>query len=584
MQQDEISLLVGGEAGQGINAAGFLLAKSFFRGGLDVFGSIDYPSLIRGGHNFYTLRAAVHPVYSHWDTINLVIALDALTMKRHQKHVSKDGGYIYDSDRIPADHPDVPTDKRFLFPIPLKTLQNEIEGTPVIRNVIALGATLAVLDYDVTILEEILWENFQSKGDKVVEMNHRAVRAGYDYAKKNFSNEFTYQIKAISKTKQNRILIPGSEAIALGAMAAGCKFYSAYPMTPSSGVLHFFFAQGEQFGIVTQQPESEIAAINMAIGAAHAGVRAMTGTSGGGFCLMTEAFSLAGMTETPLVVMLGQRTGPSTGLPTYTGQSDLLFAIHASHGEFPRIVLAPGDVQEAFDLTIDAFSLAEQFQLPVIILTDKHLLESHYTNDTFKLDNVHIDRGKLLPMTPYKGKEPYLRHQYTDDGISPRLIPGTPGALVHTDSAVHKESGFQGDHCEIAEKQANKRYQKMPTLLKTLLKRDTIKIHGPHDAKTTIVSWGSPKGAILEALRILHKENESINFTQILYLEPFPVREVEKALQGKHLILVENNQTGQLASLIQQYTDYKIDQRILRYDGRPFDPVDLTARIREALK
>jgi len=584
VQQDEISLLVGGEAGQGINAAGFLLAKSFFRGGLHVFGSIDYPSLIRGGHNFYTLRAAGYPVYSHWDTINLVIALDALTMKRHHKHVSKDGGYIYDSDRIPADHHDIPTDKNFLCPIPLKTLQKEIGGTPVIRNVIALGATLAVLDYDVTILEVILRENFQRKGDKVVEMNHRAVRAGYDYAKKNFSNEFTYQIKAISKTKQNRILIPGSEAIAVGAMAAGCKFYSAYPMTPSSGVLHFFFAQGEQFGIVTHQPESEIAAINMVIGAAHAGTRAMTGTSGGGFCLMTEAFSMAGMTETPLVVMLGQRTGPSTGLPTYTGQSDLLFAIHASHGEFPRILLAPGDVQESFDLTIDAFNLAEQFQLPVIILTDKHLLESHYTNDTFKLDNVPIDRGKLLPMTPYKGEKPYLRHRYTDDGISPRLIPGTPNALVHTDSAVHKESGFQGDHCEIAERQANKRYQKMPTLMKTLSKRDTVKIHGPHDAKTSIVSWGSPKGAILEALRILHKEHQSINFTQILYIEPFPVSEVEKAFQGKRLILVENNQTGQLGSLIQQYTDYKINYRILRYDGRPFDPGDLTDRIREALK
>ena len=349
-QTNEVSILIGGEAGAGISAAGFSLGKVFMRGGLHVFGTVDYPSLIRGGHNFYMVRASKDPVYNQWDRHDLIVALDVTTIQRHWKALKPGGGIIYDGDAIPPESADLPQEVENLFPIPLKSIVKKVQGRPVVRNTVALGAVLGILGYNIEILEDILREVFTRKGDKVVTMNVNAARAGYEFAQNHYANAFPNQLEPSQKVQKDRILLTGNEAVALGAIAAGCKFYAAYPMTPASPVLHFLIAQAERFGMVTIQPESEIAAINMAIGASFAGVRAMTGTSGGGFCLMTEAFSMAGMVETPLVIMLGQRTGPSTGLPTYTSQSDLRFAVHASHGEFPRVVLAPGDVKECFEL------------------------------------------------------------------------------------------------------------------------------------------------------------------------------------------------------------------------------------------
>lgn len=580
---EELSILIGGEAGAGISAAGVTLGKVFIRGGLHVFGTIDYPSLIRGGHNFYMIRAATNPVHSQWDYFDLIIALDANTIRRHQRELSPEGGLIYDVDDISSDSPDLPANRKYCYPIPLKSIVKELEGPKVVRNIVALGAALGILGYKIELFEEILQEFFAAKGDKVINLNVQAAHRGYEYAQTNYAGQFCCQLKPPQKTYRNQILLTGNEAIALGAIAAGCKFYAAYPMTPASPVLHFLMAEAERSGMVVVQPESEIAAINMVLGAAYAGVRAMTGTSGGGFCLMTEAFSMAGMTEIPLVLMLGQRTGPSTGLPTYTAQSDLRFAVHASHGEFPRIVIAPGDVTECFELTIDAFNLSDEFQLPVILLTDKHLIESHASTKPFVVKDIPINRGKLLPMTPYTSNQPYLRHKITMDGISPRLIPGTPGALIHSDSAVHKETGFQGDDCAIATRMADKRYRKLPKLLKALSKRQLIKVHGPKDATTTLVGWGSTKGVALESLRLLEKEKVKANFVQIIYLTPFPDKQVTKALEGRNFILIEGNQTAQLGSLIKEHTGIEIDNQILRYDGRAFNPLQLTRRIREVL-
>jgi 2-oxoglutarate ferredoxin oxidoreductase subunit alpha len=582
-QTSEVSILIGGEAGAGISAAGFSLGKVFMRGGLHVFGTVDYPSLIRGGHNFYMVRASKDPVYNQWDRHDLIVALDANTIQRHWKALKPGGGIIYDGDAIPLESADLPKEVENLFPVPLKSIVKEVEGRPVVRNTVALGAALGILGYNIEILEDILREVFTRKGDQVVAMNVNAARAGFEYAKEHYAKALPHQLEPSKKVQKDRILLTGNEAVALGAIAAGCKFYAAYPMTPSSPVLHFLIAQAERFGMITIQPESEIAAINMAIGASYAGVRAMTGTSGGGFCLMTEGFSLAGMVETPLVVMLGQRTGPSTGLPTYTSQSDLRFAVHASHGEFPRVVIAPGDVNECFEFTVDAFNLADEFQLPVILLTDKQLIESHASTLPFTIDGLEINRGKLLPMSPYSGKEPYLRHALTDDGISPRLIPGTPGALIHSDSAVHKESGFQGDDCLIASIMADKRYQKLPLLLKRLEQLPCTKMHGPKKADVTLVGWGSTKGVALEALRLLEREGIKANFLQVIYLTPFPAEAVASALEGQNPILIEGNQTAQLGSLIKEHTGINIPKKILRYDGRGFNPLSLIRHIKEEL-
>ncbi|MFX1576526.1 MAG: 2-oxoacid:acceptor oxidoreductase subunit alpha [Promethearchaeota archaeon] len=582
-QTKEVSILIGGEAGAGISAAGVSLGKAFMRGGFHVFGTVDYPSLIRGGHNFYTVRASKDPIYNQWDRHDLIIALDANTIHRHWKQLKSNGGILYDEDDNSLENLDMPNNVKNFFPVPLETIVKEIEGRDVVRNTVALGATLGILGYNVEILETILQDFFTEKGDKVVTMNVDAARAGYNYAQEHHAKKLGVQIEPEKEIRKERILLTGNEAVALGAVAAGCQFYAAYPMTPASPLLHFLIAFAERFNMVTIQAESEIAAINMAIGASYAGVRAMTGTSGGGFCLMNEALSLAGMTETPLVIMLGQRTGPSTGLPTYTAQSDLKFAINAAHGEFPRLVIAPGDVQECFEFTIDAFNLADEFQIPVILLTDKHLIESHTSTDAFALKGVEINRGKLLPLQPYSEKEPYLRHKLTSDGISPRLIPGTPGALTHTDSAVHKQSGFQGDDCAIATKMANKRYQKLPKLLKRLQKQSVTKMHGPKKADVTLVGWGSTKGVALEALRLLKQDDISANFLQVIYLAPFPGKEVKGALNGQNPIIVEENQTAQLGNLIKEHTCIEITKKVLRYDGRAFNPLQLAKRIKEEL-
>jgi len=582
-QTNEVSVLIGGEAGAGISAAGVSLGKIFMRGGLHVFGTVDYPSLIRGGHNFYMIRASQNPVFSQWDTHNLIIALDANSIQRHWKVLKPDGGIIYDSDEIPPDSPALPKEVENLFPVPLETIVKDVEGRTVVRNTVALGAALGLLGSNIEILAEILQEFFAEKGDKVVAMNVNAARAGYDYVRKQYPKKQIAQLEPAKGLLKDHILVTGNEAVAIGAIAAGCKFYAAYPMTPASPILHFLIANAERFGMVVIQPESEIAAINMAIGASYAGVRAMTGTSGGGFCLMTEALGMAAMTETPLVIMLGQRTGPSTGLPTYTGQSDLRFAIHAAHGEFPRVVIAPGDVTECFEFTIDAFNLADEFQIPVILLTDKHLIESHASTSPFAIDDVEINRGKLLPMSPYSDKESYLRHKYTPDGISPRLIPGTPGALTHSDSAVHKESGFQGDDCSIATKMADKRFLKLPELIKRIGEENPVKIHGPKKADVTLIGWGSTKGVALEVLHLLEQDNIKANFIQVVYLTPFPIQQVRSALTGQNPILIEGNQTAQLGTLIKEHTGLEITKKILRYDGRAFNPLQLTRRIKELI-
>jgi 2-oxoglutarate ferredoxin oxidoreductase subunit alpha len=583
LARDEISILVGGEAGAGISAAGFSLGKVFMRGGLHVFGTIDYPSLIRGGHNFYIVRAGTVPVFSQWDYFDLILALDGNTIQRHWKELKPGGGIVYDEDQIVEDSPDLPKDVENLFPVPLKTIVKDVEGRPIVRNTVALGAAIGILGYNIEILENILREVFTDKGDKVVAMNVKAAHSGYEYAQEHYPKKLASQLQPSKKVQKDRILLTGNEAVALGVIAAGCKFYAAYPMTPASPLLHFLITQAERFGMVTIQAESEIAAINMAIGASYAGVRAMTGTSGGGFCLMTEALSMAGMVETPLVVMIGQRTGPSTGLPTYTGQSDLRFAVHASHGEFPRVVIAPGDVNECYEFTIDAFNLADEFQIPVILLTDKHLLESHISTQPFTVDDVVINRGKLLPMKPYSEKETYQRHKLTPDGVSPRLIPGTPGALTHSDSAVHKESGFQGDKCSIATEMADKRYRKLPKLIKRLEKQPRTKLYGPKKADVTLVGWGSTKGVAHETLRLLEKDNINANFLQVIYLTPFPAEAVKTALKEQNPILVEGNQTAQLGSLIKEHTCIEITKKVLRYDGRGFNPLQLTRRIKEEL-
>jgi 2-oxoglutarate ferredoxin oxidoreductase subunit alpha len=371
------------------------------------------------------------------------------------------------------------------------------------------------------------------------------------------------------------MLMNGNEAIALGAMAAGCKFMAGYPMTPCTPILEYLASKATATGMVVVQPEDEIAAIHMAIGAAFAGVRAMTATSGSGFCLMVEGLGLAGITETPVVIVNGQRPGPAVGLPTRTEQGDLEFVIYAHHGNFPRAVLAPASVEDAFWLTVRAFNLAEKYQLPVILLPDDYIITSYQTVEEFDLSRVTVDRGLLF--AGVEGAAEYKRHAVTESGISPRAFPGQEGALVVTDSDEHDEAGHLIEDAKNRKEQVEKRLRKL-TGLKAEIARP--KLEGPKDADVTLVGWGSTYGAIREAADILREGGATVNSLHLTELWPFPAEAVTRALSAaRHACVVENNPVGQLSHLIRAETGIEVKKKVLKYDGRPFAPAEIARSV-----
>lgn len=582
LKVNDFSFLIGGEAGAGVTRSGLLFAKSCMRGGLYVFGTNDYQSLIRGGHNFYVARVSDEKVYSQTDFVSLVIALNAETATLHKDEIMPNGGAIFDKDEISISPESLGREDLKLYAVPLKKIvREELKEQPIMRNTVALGAAFALTGYDLRLLEEVIRDEFKAE---VAESNIKAARIGYNYVKENFSSDFEYKLKAENIGKR-QILLNGNEAVGLGALGAGCKFYASYPMTPTTGLLHFMVANDRAFNMIVMQPEGEIAAVNMAAGAAFTGVRAMTATSGGGFCLMSESLGMTGMTETPIVIMVGQRTGPSTGLPTYTAQGDLRFVIHASQGEFPRVVIAPGDVEECFYETMRAFNWAEKYQLPVILLMDKYLLESEVSVEPFDVKHVRIERGDLI-MGHYGGAEEYRRYKVTDTGVSPRAVPLTRGAMVKVTADEHDEYGFTSEAADMTAKMMDKRVRKLFYLAKEIEENgvETSKFYGAEDSEATVISWGSAKGPVLEAVKLLSREGRAVGFLQILYLIPFPTGKVRNVFdKARKTIVVECDRTSQLSSLIREHALKDVDHKILKYDGRPFSPVSLAGKIREVL-
>jgi len=578
---NKISVLIGGEAGAGITRSGFLFAKACLRGGLNVFGTNDYQSLIRGGHNFYIARADAEEIYSQADTIDLLLALNKETILLHKDELVPGGGIVYDGEEITLSHEELGRDNLKLYPVPLRKIVKELEGEMIMRNTVALGAAIALLNYDLEILNAVIKDEFKLKA---AEINVKAAKMGYDHVREHYAGDFQYRLERTSSAGKRKMFLTGNEAVGLGAIRAGCKFYAGYPMTPTTPLLHFMASVHREYGMIVMQTEGEIAAINMVAGASFAGVRAMTATSGGGFCLMSEGLGMTGMTETPVVIMLGQRSGPSTGLPTYSAQGDLRFAIHASQGEFPRVVIAPGDVEECFYKTMEAFNLAEKFQIPAILITDKYLVESHGTAEPFDQNRIGLDRGLLLTEDEYRGEEEYKRHKFTEDGVSPRAMPGMKGAIVRTNADEHNESGYTTEDPELTTKMADKRFKKLDILIKDLENYETTKLYGSVKADLTILGWGSTKGPIREAMKLLGKEGLKVNYLQIIYLNPFPVANVQNILKSaKKTAVVENNKTSQLSSLIREHCLMTVNHRILKYDGRPFNPGELSQRIKEVL-
>ncbi len=575
---DSVSFLVGGEAGQGITRSGSLIGKALMRGGFHVFGTNDYPSLIRGGHNFYVLRASEREVTSQLATVDVVIALNKESALLHEAELNEGGGIVAD-EKVEFKEGELRRDDVGLYPVPLTDIVKELEGPDIMRNTVALGAAMALVGYGPDILKEVIAETFAER-EKVAEMNRKAVDRGYEFAKDGYGDGFPCRLEA--GEGRGEIMLTGDDAVALGAIQAGCKYYAAYPMTPASPLLHYMAAHDVEVDMTVIQTESEIAAICMAVGAGYSGLRAMTATSGGGFCLMSEGLGMAAMTETPVVLMVGQRPGPSTGLATYSSQGDLLFTIHASQGEFQRVVVAPGDVDECFYETMRAFNLAERFQVPVIILTDKYLVESHKSTAPFDGGRVPIDRGELL--YEWTGEGDYERYKITDNGVSPRLVLGAEGATILANSNEHLEYGYTTSDPEPTKAMVDKRFRKKRHIEEAVSGLDPVRTYGEEDARVTLVGWGSTKGPALEALRMLEKEGVKARFAQVVYLDPFPKEAVGGVLKGGgDFVLFENNRTAQLGELIRLHNGYTFEHVGLKYDGRPFNPGEMVEKVREVL-
>lgn len=578
---NRLTVKVGGEAGFGIAVSGLMLTRALVRGGLFAMDYTEYPSLIRGGHNTFLLRVDQKPVRAAIASVNVLIALNKASIFLHEDELTDDGAIIYDSDEVEIDpSKDLKRSSIRLYGVPLEALAVGQGGEKLMRNVAGLGAFLGITGFPLKILQEVIRDVFAGKGKQsVVDTNIAIATAGYNYVVDNFPEQFTYKLKPKEQAPE-RLALTGSEAVALGAIAAGCNFYSAYPMTPASPVLHYLAAKQHEAGMVVQHAEDEIAAINQAIGASFAGARAMTGSSGGGFALMTEALGLAAITETPLVIYEAQRPGPATGLPTWTDQADLRFVLHAAQGEFPRVILAPGDVEESFYFTHQAFNLADRYQLPVFILGDKYLSESHFTAPPFQAAALRIDRGKRVSDAELKKlKRRFKRYEITEDGVSPRSIPGQEGGVFMANSDEHDEFGYSSEDARMRVAQVHKRFAKTKALAAEVPEPE---LHGPASADVTIVGWGSTKGAVLEALDHLAEAGVTANFYQLTTLWPFPVKRTAEVLQkAKRTLLVEANFTGQLGGLIREQTGIAIRDRFLKYDGRPIYPEEVYHKVLE---
>ncbi|MBI4062511.1 2-oxoacid:acceptor oxidoreductase subunit alpha [Candidatus Gottesmanbacteria bacterium] len=554
-----MTLKIGGEAGFGIMSSGTMLARAFSRVGYHVFATNEYPSLIRGGHNLITVRIATAPFAALNRDVHILVALNRETVELHKNELSNTAVIMYDTKEGSLDGG---------LPIPFTDIVRTHNGEQVMRNTVALGACVAILGADFEVLGSVIRDQFARKGEEMVNQNLAIAQAGFDHAKKLNGNLEAMKLGPAIK-KGDQLVMNGSEAVGVGAVRAGLKFAAIYPMTPINSLITFLADHAKPLNLVYKQPEDEISGINMAIGASVAGVRSMVATSGGGFALQVEGLSLAGMVEAPLVIDMGMRVGPATGMPTWTEQGELRFVIHAGHGEFARIVLAPSDAEEAYRLTISAFNLADRYQVPVFVLTDKYLNESLWCVPEGNLKgDITIDRGKLVKREELPSDDSFKRYQYTDDGVSPRSLPGMPRGQYFANSYEHDETGHVTEIAEKRTAMAKKRLAKFASIAKDIM---PPVVYGEKSAEITFVTWGTSKGPVLEATRGI-----SANVVYFPWLYPFPTEET-KALLGsaKRIIDVEQNGTGQLASLIREHTGIEIKEKILKFDGRPFYPDEI---------
>lgn len=564
---------IAGAAGQGMQTIGFLLSKVLIRNGLTVFAVQDNQSRIRGGHNFFSVRVSEKPVMAMTKSFDMLVALDRNALAAHQHELSDKTVIIYDREQMQES-----PGKGCACDVPLQRIALETGGNAIYSNAVALGAIIGIVRGSRGVMESTVKDYF-SQRTEVAAANVSTAHAGYDYVL-NHHPKISLPLSA-STGNSRKMFISGHEAIALGALAAGCQFYAAYPMSPATSILTYLAGKADSFRMVVEQPEDEIASISMAIGASCTGVRAMTGTSGGGFSLMVESLGLTGIAEIPLVVVESQRPGPATGLATRTEQADLRFVMHAAQSEYPRVILAPGTAREAFYLTVKAFNIADEFQLPVIILTDQYLADSYFTEERFPLNHITNERFFSNPSLPESPGE-FLRYQFTETGVSPRFpITGNHKEMMY-DSHEHTESGHITEDALIRTRMMKKRFKKQEGVVSKIA---SPVVEGADDASLLMVGWGSTYGVLHEVTACLNTKGIHVRLMHLQELWPFPRKAViEELSRAKKWMVIENNYTSQLSGIIREQTCLQPDGMILKYDGRPFYYDELCDDIRKEVE
>jgi len=570
----DLNWAIGGEAGDGIDSTGKIFARALSRAGRHVYTSKDFASRIRGGYTAYKVRTAVDRVESVVDRLDILIALTERTIDENRDELHEDSVIIYDGERTSMQDVEIPAGMVGLD-VPLKRLAEEAGGA-IMRNVVALGAACEVVSFPIEFLDSALEKRFGDKGTAIVENNRQAARLGQEYAAETYDHEYGYDIET---TDADYVLLNGDEAIGMGALAAGCRFYAGYPITPATDIMEYLTGRIDSFGGTVVQAEDELAAINLALGAARTGARAMTATSGPGLDLMTETLGLVATTETPLVVCDVMRAGPSTGMPTKQEQGDLNTLLYGGHGEIDQFVVAPTTVAECFWKTVEAFNLAERYQLPVFLVADLSLAvtEQTFAPDTFDMDAVEIDRGKVVDGA---GAEEWLDdegrfqpHYPTDDGISPRAFPGTESGTHMTTGLEHDALGRRTEDADTRVEQVDKRERKVETAREQ--ESWDCREFGDPGADTLVISWGSNEGAIREAMDLL--EDIAVRFLSVPYLFPRPDLSAAVAA-AETTIVVECNAAGQFADILEHDVLERVE-RITKYNGVRFEAEELAAEM-----
>lgn len=590
-QKKTISIKVAGAAGQGVESSGSGFVKILKNAGLHVFGLSDFMSLIKGGHNFFQITISDQPVYSQTEQYHVVVCFDPQNVKENIAHIKElhTGGIFIVDEKAKLDDLYESTCQEYnanLIRVPLSDLAETIGGNKIMANTVAMSAVLSCIGLPLDHMNRVIEANFSRKGQEVVDKNLAVAKAGYDFISENHPGIFKYELPAMDPSKTaHKMLMHGNDAIAMGSYMAGCRFISAYPMTPGTSVFEWFTKRNAKLGVVTKHVEDEIASICMAVGAGQVGARAMTTTSGGGFCLMVEALGLAGITEVGVVVVNSMRGGPSTGLPTRTEQPDLLFAINASHGEFPRAVLTPRTLEECYEAGVKAHNIAAKCQMPVIILTDTMLSGEIRDMDPADLKMPTIDMGEIVSYDELDKMQPkeYKRFKFTESGISPKALPGHPNAINAPATDEHDEYGQITEDAENRIKMMDKRMRKMNVAAEQIKGPE---FYGSENADLTVIAWGSTYGPVREAVDLFNATNDNkINMLSYGEVWPFPTTATKEALaKTKYTVSVEQNFTSQLSKLIRQETCHQVNKEITKYDGLPFNPEALVRELQEVLK